>query len=325
MWAGLMAVGLTGGCRTMEFYAQAAAGQAEVFAKREPIERVIQKTGDESLRERLKLTQRLLDFAERELKMPAEGSFQSYTELGREHLVWVLYAAPELSLEPKQWWYPLVGCLNYRGYFSREMAEAEARRLEDMGYETFIGGVDAYSTLGWFRDPVLSTFVNRSEVSYAELIFHELAHIKYYVPSDTAFNEGLAQAVEREGVRRWLKATGRRSWVARYDARLLRMAEAREVIQATIERLRALYAQDFSDDRKRVFKAREIDRMRSKLMALDAGERSVLGAWVEGPINHAQLAAYSTYESEVPRFNELLDAVDGDFREFWKRVSEMEK
>ena len=321
---GVVLLGVTGGCRTLEFYTQAAVGQWEVLAKREPIERVIEETDDEALRARLQLTQRLLDFAGSELAMPSEGSYQSYAALGREHLVWVVVAAPELSLEPKQWWYPLVGRLNYRGYFCREDAGREAQRLRERGYETFIGGVDAYSTLGWFRDPVLDTFVGRPEWAYAELIFHELAHVKYYVSGDTRFNEGLAQAVGREGVRRWLKATGRASWVARYDAHLARVAKGSERIHAATEQLRAIYARDLPDAAKRREKARVIESLRDDLRGLSA-EGGEFAGWVDGPINHARLVAFSTYESEVPQFRALLKSVNGDFQQFWPQVEKLAK
>ena len=230
------------GCGTLEFYSQAAAGQAEVLLKRRPIGEVAAGTTDPKLRERLALTRRLLDFAERELKMPSGGAYELYAELDREHLVWVVHAAPELSLEPKRWWYPVVGCQAYRGYFREDLARAEAERLRSDGFETWIGGVDAFSTLGWFRDPVLDTFVDRAEVDYAELIFHELVHRKYYLPGTTDENEALAEAVAREGVRRWFHHTGRPALARKYDDRLGRIAQAREAIVGASDRLRAVYA-----------------------------------------------------------------------------------
>lgn len=315
---------LLSGCRTLEFYGQAASGQLEVLAKREPIERVMRETEDAALRERLKLTRRLLDFAETELRMPSGGAYELYAELDREHLVWVVHAAPELSMEPKRWWYPVVGCQAYRGYFREDLAGAEASRLEADGYETWIGGVDAFSTLGWFRDPVLDTFAGRAEVDYAGLIFHELVHRKYYVSGKTEFNEAMAEAVAREGVRRWFAATGRPELVRRYDERLRRIGRAREAIGGTASRLEALYGTDRTPEEKRRLKRREIAALRERLRGLRTEWGRGLDSWIDEPINNARLNAFTTYEADVPEFVALLEACGGDFERFWKRVREME-
>ncbi len=318
---GLLALAL-GSCGTVGFYTQAVAGQAELLAKRRPIDEVAATTADAGLRERLELTRRLLDFADRELLMPSGGAYELYTELGREHLVWVVHAAPELSLEPKRWWYPVVGCQAYRGYFREDLARAEAARLEADGHETWIGGVDAFSSLGWFRDPVLDTFVDRAEVDYAELIFHELVHRKYYLPGTTDENEALAEAVAREGVRRWFLRTGRPEQAEKYDRRLDRLARAREAIVATAERLESVYASARDDDWKRRRKGEELDRLRGELITLRSEWGRGLKSWIEQPVNNARLNSFTTYEEGVPRFTRLLDECDGDFARFWERVRE---
>lgn len=185
MIAGL---GLLSSCQTIQFYQQAAAGQWEVLSKREPIEEVAKQTKDPALRDRLVLTQEILQFADEQLGLPSGGSYEVYSDIGRDHLVWVLYASAELSLSPKSWWYPVVGEQDYRGYFREDLARAEQAKLESEGYETWLTEVDAFSTLGVFRDPILNTFVERLEVDYVELIFHELCHRKYYRRGDTSFN-----------------------------------------------------------------------------------------------------------------------------------------
>ncbi|MGE9269635.1 MAG: aminopeptidase, partial [Verrucomicrobiales bacterium] len=301
------------GCSSLEFYSQAMAGQLEVLQKRQPIDRVIAETGDEGVRERLELTKRLLAFAATELHLPSGGSYELYAALEREHLVWVVHAAPEFSIEPKRWWYPVVGSQSYRGYFHESLAEAEVARLEAEGYETWLSGVDAFSTLGWFRDPVLDTFVRRDEVDYAELIFHELVHRKYYVSGNTEFNEAMAEAVSREGVRRWFRATGRPQLVRRYDERLGRIAQAREAIVATVGRLEGLYAQSLTDEEKRRRKGQEIERLKSQLRELRTEWGRGLSSWIDEPINNARLNAFTTYESGVPRFVALIEDCGGEF------------
>ncbi|MCH7226001.1 aminopeptidase [Haloferula sp. A504] len=307
-------------CGTLEFYSQATVGQLEMLTKRQPIGKVAAETPDPRLRERLALTRRLLDFAEQEMKMPSEGAYELYAELGREHLVWVVHAAPELSMEPKRWWYPVVGCQAYRGYFREDLARAEAARLGEQGYETWIGGVDAFSTLGWFRDPVLDTFVHRAEVDYAELIFHELVHIKYYIPGTTAENEALAEAVAREGVRRWFRHTGRPGLARRYDERLARIAQAREAIVEASGRLRMVYAADRPDEWKRARKREELARLNRDLRALRAEWGRGLKSWIEEPVNNARLNSFTTYEAGIPRFTRMLGDCDGDFERFWEVV-----
>jgi predicted aminopeptidase len=312
------------GCGTVGFYSQAAGGQLEVLSKRKPIDKVIRDTGDPALRERLELTKRLLDFAESELKMPSSGSYELYAEIGREHLVWVVHAAPELSLEPKRWWYPVVGRQSYRGFFREDLANAEVARLQAKGLETWVGGVDAFSTLGWFRDPVMDTFVDREEVDYVELILHELVHRKYYVSGKTDFNEAMAEAVAREGVRRWFKATSRPDLARRYDERLRRINQARKVIGGSVKRLEAIYSWEISADEKRRLKGLEINRLRSRLRELRTEWGRGLTSWIDDPINNARLNSFTTYESGVPRFVSLIEECDGDFERFWARVKELD-
>ena len=307
-------------CRTVEFYSQATVGQLEMLAKRQPIEKVAAETSDSKLLERLELTRRMLEFAEEDLKMPSEGAYELYAALEREHLVWVVHAAPELSMEPKRWWYPVVGCRAYRGYFREDLAQAEVERLEKQGYECWIGGVDAFSTLGWFRDPVLDTFVHRAEVDYAELIFHELVHIKYYIPGTTAENEALAEAVAREAVRRWFRHTGRPDLVRRYDERLAKIAQAREAILKASNRLRSVYAADRSDDWKRARKEEVLDHLNRDLRALRTEWGRGLKSWIEKPVTNARLNSFTTYEEGIPHFTRMLEECDGDFERFWEVV-----
>jgi predicted aminopeptidase len=315
---------MTAGCRTVEFYGQAVTGQIEVLAKRVPAADVAAQTEDGFLKERLELTRRLLVFARDELHMPSQGNYELYADLHRKHLVWVLHAAPELSMEPRSWWYPVVGRQDYRGFFREHPARAEAAMLEAANHDTWVDGVDAYSTLGWFRDPVLNTFVGRDELDYAELIFHELAHVKHYVRGNTSWNEGMAEAVAREGVRRWCAHTGRPQMAREYETRLEKRAQARGFISATAEALRKIYGQPASDDQKRAAKHRELARLKRNLQALSWRWGGGLKSWIDGPVNNARLNAFTTYEAEVPKFEALLSQCDGDFREFWRRLKELE-
>lgn len=310
-------------CRTADFYSQAVGGQLEVFATRRPVTEVVANTDDAQLKERLILTQRLLVFARDHLDMPSKGSFEQYADLKREHLVWVLHAAPELSLEPKRWWYPVIGCQDYRGYFSAERADEERKRIESTGLESWTTKVDAYSTLGFFRDPLLNTYITREETDLAELIFHELTHQKYYVHGSTPFNEAMAEAVAREAVRQWFRHTGRPKKLKRYEARLGRMEQARVAIEQCIVELEKTYVADLSDDSKRLQKSRAISALKSRLRELRGEWGYGLDSWINDGINNARLNAFTTYEQDVPRFTRLMEECHGDFPMFWEKVKEL--
>ncbi|GAA5484489.1 aminopeptidase [Haloferula sargassicola] len=313
---------LLSSCGTVGFYSQAVVGQLQVMSRTRPIDEVIRTTDRAALRERMELTKRLLDFADQELLMPSGGAYERYAQLDREHLVWVLHAAPELSMEPKKWWYPVVGRQAYRGYFREDLAKKEAARLEAEGYEVWSGGVDAFSTLGWFKDPVLDTFAGYEEVDYAETLFHELTHRKYYISGKTDENEALAEAVAREAVRRWFRHTGRPELAAKYDHRLAKIAQAREAIVSTATRLEGIYGSDRSDAEKRAAKQAEIARLKKRLIALRTRWGRGLKSWIEEPINNARLNSFTTYEERVPHFTRMIEEADGDFEVFWERLEE---
>ena len=315
---------LLAGCQTVEFYSQAVSGQAEVLVKRRSIDRVVAGTTDAELRDRLALTRRVLEFARNEMEMPTNGSYELYADVGREHLVWVLYTAPELSLKPMDWWYPVVGRQDYRGFFREDMARAEASRLQAAGHETWINEVDAISTLGWFRDPVLNTFVKRKEAGYVELIFHELCHQKHYARGNTPFSEGLAEAVARDGVKRWFHATGRPDMVRKYEAMLGRLELARAAIEGTANRLSRIYESELPDSQKREEKKRELSQLKRQLQKLRSEWNGGLKSWIEKPTNNARLVSFTTYETEVRRFTSLLEECGGDYVEFWKRIEKLE-
>ena len=197
---------LSGGC----YLLQSAQGQLALMSKREPISRVIDKPSTPpGLRAQLQAVTEIRDFAIRQLGLPDNGSYRSYADLGRQYVVWNVVAAPEFSVDPKEWCYPIVGCVDYRGYFSERRARRFGARLRSQGFDVAVGGVAAYSTLGHFNDPILNTMMGWDDVELAAIVFHELTHQLLYVPNDSSFNEALATTVEEEGVRRWLSAQGR--------------------------------------------------------------------------------------------------------------------
>jgi len=313
-------------CRSLPYYEQAVSGQMAILNKREPISRLIKDTGTpEALRKKLLFILSVREFAENKLQLPVDDNYKSYVSLDRPYVVWNVFAAPEFSLMPKTWCFPVVGCVAYRGYF----AEAEAQRFGDslvqQGDDVYIGGAIAYSTLGWFDDPVLSTFLVLSEPDIAALIFHELAHGILYIKDDTAFNESFATAVEQEGLKRWQTAAndpkGYEKWLLRRRQR--RMFTA--LISEYRTQLEALYERDLPLSVKRAQKADIFNQMRvhfGNLKADHAG-MAVYDAWFNRPINNAQLISVATYQDWVPAFGRILSESGEDLTKFYRKCKQL--
>ena len=322
------------GCQTARYYQQAVAGQYEILAQREPIETVLIRTNTSpALRDQLQLVLELRRFAERELKLKIDGQYANYADLGRRHVVWNVYAAPEFSLEPRQWWYPVVGRLTYRGYFAEPDARTCGAWLAKQGYDVYVGGVDAYSTLGWFKDPVLNTFIHDAPAELAELLFHELAHQRVFAPSDTDFNEAFATAVGEEGARRWLAVQGDAQARAAYEEHLRRDAQFVALILRAREALKQIYGEESGHGprknpvsgsaplvaARRAEKAARLARLRANYEQLKTswGGYGGYDAWFQRPLNNARLNTVATYYTMVPAFQRMLANHNGDLQKFY--------
>ena len=320
---------LLAGCSEIEFYWQGVAGQTDLLARAKPIPEVIATTPDAALKARLVRAQEIRAFASRELGLPDNRTFTNYADLGRPYVLWNVFAAPELSLTSREWCFPIAGCVAYRGYFAEADARAEAARLKAAGDDVHVSGIPAYSTLGYFDDPVLSTFVRYREAELARLIFHELAHQVVYVKDDTSFNESFAVAVEEAGIARWLAAEAQVRGPAAAaelaaDAERGRELRAafRTLVGATRERLAALYASEATDDEKRAGKAEAFAAMRAEYETLKAaaGIGPAFERWFAGGANNAGIVAVALYADRVPQFTALLAAENGDLPRFYARV-----
>lgn len=326
--AAAFALSLLSGCAAWNdgpgYYLQSIAGHLAVLSKARPIAAVVDDPRTSpALRQRLEDVVAVRAFASDALGLPRNGSYTEYADLGRPFVVWNVFATPELSMRLEQWCFPFVGCVAYRGYYDRDDAERFARRLRDEGLDVVVRGVPAYSTLGWFDDPVLSTFIGYPEAEVARLIFHELAHQELYVKGDTTFNESFATAVEREGLRRWLGAVQKRT----HDARLREQWEVfdarRQQFLALLKRhrtaLEALYASSASDDAKRagkraIFAALERDY---ETLRREWGGFAGYDGFFAQPLTNAHLASIATYTDLVPAFRALLDREGGNLPAFY--------
>jgi predicted aminopeptidase len=296
----------------------------EILHKSKPnAEWIASSDTPETLKKRLTLAEELCDFASRELALPGHSAYHKYADLGRKHVVFVLYAAPEFSMEPKKWFYPIVGEMDYRGYFSQDDAEKYADTLRQEGYEIHLGGTDAYSTLGFFHDPLLNTFIDYPEINFAEVIFHELTHRRIFVNGDTTFNESLANTVAEEGIRRWLISEGRSAELADYEERLVRRRDFFEQIAITAEQLTELYASGLPEETMRERKRGILDKLKGRARALQSrwGGKQ-LEEWLKLDLTNAHLLALVTYNQQIPKFRKLLDEADGDFEAFFEKIED---
>ena len=322
--------GALGGCgNPVEYYLQGVAGHFELVARARPLDEVVASSGDAGLRERLSRVGAIRAFASRELGLPDNGSFTRYVDLDRPYVVWNVFAAPEFSLVPRQWCFPVAGCVAYRGYFTESDARAEAARLAAEGFDVHVSGVPAYSTLGWFDDPVLSTFVRWREVELARLVFHELAHQVVYVMDDTSFNESFAVAVEEAGLARWLDAQRLRPDAATLatDARraaALR-ADFRVLLAGTRDEVAAIYRGTTPEAQKRQDKAAAFAALATGYSAMKArwGGSLPYDRWFANGANNAGLVALGLYADRVGQFAALLAAEGGDLPRFYRRVREL--
>jgi predicted aminopeptidase len=313
--AGALAL-LLPGCYVL----QAAHGEAQVLEKRRPIAKVI---ADPKTPPRLRATlvevRAARDFASRVLHLPDNKSYRTYANVGRPYVVWNVVAAPEFSVVPMHWCFPIVGCVAYRGYFSERKARAFATQLRSRGLDVTLGGVPAYSTLGRFADPVLNTMLPYGSIELAGIIFHELAHQLLYVPGDSSFNEAFAVTVEREGIKRWLLLQGRVADLGRYEAADARDLAYVQLFRSYRARLERLYASGLPPASMRERKHAIFAALAADMARLAAGSKGSVPYqdWLSEGLNNADLASVATYYDCVPGFERLLRDDGGDLRRFY--------
>ncbi len=308
------------------YYFQSAVGQLNVISKSRSIEKLVNDNStDAELKQKLLRVQTMRAFASRELGLPDNRSYKRYADIKRDNVVWNVFAASELSVTPARWCFPIVGCVAYRGYFSYAKAKTFGAKLEKGGFDVFVGGVPAYSTLGWFNDPLLNTVIKYSDVNLAGLIFHELAHQVVFVKGDTTFNESFATAVELEGMRRWLQAQGDEQAYELYVQDQRREERVIGMILDYRDRLKTLYASGITDDEKRQLKKQIFTELKLAYQELraDWSGPSRFDGWFAKPWNNATMIPFAAYYDWVPAFTALLDKANGDLATFYKEVEKL--
>lgn len=324
----LLLITLLSGCTSFSYYTQAIRGHLALTMAGKPVDDfIVSKNTPPELRNKLMLSRQARHFAKSRLALDPGGAFTEYVVLEHPWVVVNLVAVPEFSLQPHQWCYPILGCQAYRGYFHLEDAQAEERRFRAEGYDTFIGGVTAYSTLGWFDDPLHSGFTNLDDDRMVALMFHELAHQMVYMAGDTAFNESFATAVELEGLKLWLLRQGDPSAFQQALIRLKRRNKTYDLVAAASTELSKLYqrqdvlSEDSLRERKRLIfddLASAYKKLRDASNEQPAGEASVV-------FNNARIALFSQYNQYVPAFRQLLKQSNYDFQVFYHAAEDLSK
>ncbi len=314
--------GLLAGCYPLH----TMVGHLDLMARREPLDDVVAAPDTpETLKSRLQLAAEMRAFASRELALPDNGSYRRYASLDGDYPVWSVWITPEFDLAPRQSCFPVVGCVPYRGYYSQASAERYAAGFRTAGDDVMVGGVTAYSTLGFFDDPLTPAMLRLPAPRLAGLIFHELAHQVIYVKDDATFNESFARAVEIEGTLRWLAQRGDAEALARYQATLARADVFFATVRAARDELAALYASGLDADAMRQGK----DAVFASLREAHCERRrqdplwAAWDPWFAGEINNAKLAAVATYYEQLEMFRDLLAQHDGHFAAFYAAVGEL--
>lgn len=313
-------------CSTFGYYMDLMAGHSELLEQQKPVSDILaDKDTKSKLRQLLKTSQNIRDFASKELYLPENDSYRMYTDLKRRYVVWNVVAAKEFSIKPKKWCFLFVGCLSYRGYFAKEDATAYANELKAEGYDVYVAGASAYSTLGWFDDPLLNTMMYKSEARRAGIIFHELAHQVVYIDDDSAFNEAFATAVEEEGIHRWMTKSGK---TKQYKEHLLdkeRDVELNQLLQTTRDNLKVLYDSNISTEEKRTGKKRLFSLMQKNYQQLKKswGGYAAYDKWMGQDLNNSHLLLISTYHELVPVFKVMLKKENNNLKKFYLAVEKL--
>ena len=320
---------LLSACGSVQYYSQSVVGHSQLMMARKSVDKVIE-TANIELRSKLELSKELKQFAIDQLSLPNTKSYDSYVELDREYPVWTVVAAPEFSLKAKQWCYLVIGCASYRGYFKLEAAQKYAGSLQQKGFETVVNGASAYSTLGWFSDPLLPSMMRHGDAQFAETLFHEMAHQRLYIKGDSDFNEAFASLVAEIGVQRWLEQNqvleNRQSLVA-HKKSLAIQADFYELLNHTKADLETLYQSEQSIESKRRLKRDIFDKLKadhSKLVDLRWNGKAWYQTWFEPSLNNAKFVSISTYRERVEELRQLLNECENQLERFYKVLSIVE-
>jgi len=317
----VMMAAMLSACADLRYYAHVTHGESALLLQRRSVDKVVADPAtDPKLAMRLRLSQQAREFASDQLGLPRNRSYTYYVQLHRPYVVWNVYATPRFSVEAVPQCFPIAGCVAYRGWFDERKAKASAERLRAQGDDVYVGGVSAYSTLGWFADPILSSMLRWDDDELVGTIFHELAHQKIYLKGDTAFNESYAMFVEEEGLRAWHRSRGEP--VGDDHAQAMDDGFTKLVLDLR-ERLKKLYASGANEEAMAEGKQHEIDAFRARYATWRDQHwpnDHRYDKWAAQPINNATLLPFGLYDQWTPAFAALFKQVGRQWPVFFDRV-----
>lgn len=318
----LLFTALISGCSTVNYYAQSIQGQFEIIQKRQNINLILNDSNlSNSHRNRLETVLELRDFSINQLGLPDNNSYLSYADLERDYVIWNIFATEEFSLSPIKWCYLIVGCLDYRGYFSETEAEQHAMNLKAQGYDIYLGGVSAYSTLGWFDDPVLNTMLRWSDIQLATVMFHELAHQQLYIKNDTEFNESYAEAVATIGVIKWLEQSPDKTLLTAYLQSRSQEKEFISLIMKYKTVLTEIYRSETNKKQMLIQKESAFKQMKDEYRNISHHwEKDRYAYWFSTDLNNAKLAAIVTYQQYASSFMNIYNKLDRNLERFYSLI-----
>lgn len=321
----LSMLGLSG-CSTMGYYWQAMNGHADLLNRQQPIEEVLaDKSTRPEVKQKLEQVKVIRQFASDELALPDNDSYTQYVDLERPFAIWNVIATPKYSIKAKQWCFLFVGCINYRGYYDKQEAETYAESLRQQGYDVMVSGARAYSTLGWFDDPLLNTMLYKDDARLAGIIFHELSHQQVYKKDYSAFNEAFAMAVEVEGVLKWLALKDDQAAIKKYNQDFTQQIQFNQLLRNTRDKLKVVYQGKKTDEEKAIAKNKILIALQYdyKILKQKWNGDDGYDKWMAQDLNNAHLALVGTYYDYVPYFRSLLREQEGNFANFYRMVEAM--
>ncbi len=314
------------GCTSLGYYWEKVQGQAEILNKQQPIQAVIENPKTTaSVKAKLINVQQARKFASDVLLLPDNDSYRNYADIGRDYVVWTVVATPPYSIKPKEWCFLIVGCLSYRGYFSKQSAEDFAAKLKKQGMDVYVSGIKAYSTLGWFDDPLLNTMLYKSEAYRVGIIFHELAHQKIYVENDTAFNEAFATSVELEGIKAWFKHEAKQQKFKKYLISKKRDKVFKHLLKNSRTQLKKLYAENKTSQQLQVGKKSIFTQLQVDYTKFKHHWHGYTGydKWMSQGLNNAHLALVATYNDWLPAFSHLFENTNRNYQLYYKKIKQL--
>lgn len=300
--------------------------QLSIMNKREPIEKVLASSEvPEPTKQKLRLALKVREFVEKDLSFKPTQNYKTYVDLKRPYVTWVLIVSPKNDVEAHRWSYPVIGALPYRGFFSKEAVVEEAKDWDKDKYDTYIRGVSAYSTLGWFNDPLLSSMITGDDSDLVNLIIHESAHATLFIKSQADFNERLATFLGNKGTEIYYKkvegensTTLKRIREEDIDEKLFS-----SFITEEIKTLKEWY-KSHPDLKGREERIKEINQ-RFGILYKTKMKTDRFARFEKVDINNAFLASLNTYVYDLSDFDKLFIQEKSDFAAFLKVCKSLER